>query len=97
MSIDDTTLPVLDSSREQAIKRLKKRRDLFGHLFVYTVVNGVLVVIWALTNPGGFFWPMFPILLWGVGVIFNAWDVYRDDTFSEAQIQREMSRQQRHR
>jgi 2TM domain len=78
--------------REKAIKQLKKQRDLRGHLLVYVLVNTFLVVIWALTNPDGFFWPVFPIAGWGIGVVMNAWDVYRSDEFSEAQIRREMER-----
>jgi hypothetical protein len=78
--------------REKAIKQLKKRRDLRGHLLVYVLVNTVLVVVWALTNPDGFFWPVFPIAFWGIGVVMNAWDVYRGEEFSEPQIRREMER-----
>ncbi|MEJ3748923.1 2TM domain-containing protein [Actinomycetes bacterium KLBMP 9797] len=83
------------ASREQAIKRLKKRRDFQGHLLVYALMNGVLVVIWAVVNVHGFFWPIFPILGWGVAVVLNAWDVYRIDTLSEEQIRKEMDRLQR--
>jgi hypothetical protein len=76
--------------RERAIKRLKKRRDFSGHLLVYFLVNAFLVVIWALTDVHGFFWPVFPIVGWGIGVVMNAWDVYRNDEFGEEQIRREM-------
>ena len=75
--------------REEAIKRLKKRRDFGVHLFVYCLVNGFIVVIWAMTNVHGFFWPIFPILGWGIGLVLNAWDVYRREGFTEAQISRE--------
>jgi hypothetical protein len=84
-----------DALRVRAIKRLKKRRDFYGHLFVYTLVNGVLVAIWAVANVHGFFWPIYPILGWGIGVVLNAWDVYRKETFSEEQIQREIGHLQR--
>jgi hypothetical protein len=78
--------------REKAIKQLKKQRDFRGHLLVYVLVNAFLVAVWALTNPDGFFWPVFLIAGWGIGVVMNAWDVYRGDEFSEAQIRREMER-----
>jgi hypothetical protein len=78
--------------RDKAIKQLKKQRDFRGHLLVYVLVNAFLVAVWALTNPDGFFWPVFPIAAWGIGVVMNAWDVYRGDEFSEAQIRREMER-----
>jgi 2TM domain-containing protein len=83
--------------RQQAIKHLKKRRDFYGHLLVYTLVNSFLVVIWAVTDPHGFFWPIFPIVGWGIGVVMNAWDVYRGDEFPEEQIRREMERLQQQR
>jgi hypothetical protein len=79
-----------DALRERAIKHLKKRRDFSGHLLVYVLVNGFLVVIWALTGDHGFFWPVFPMAGWGIGVVMNAWDVYRNDEFGEEPIRREM-------
>jgi hypothetical protein len=83
--------------RDRAIKRLKKRRDFSAHLLVYVLINTFLVAIWALTNPHGFFWPIFPLAGWGIGVVMNAWDVFRNDEFDEEQISREMERSQRRR
>jgi hypothetical protein len=83
--------------RDRAIKRLRKRRDFSAHLLVYVLVNAFLVTIWALTNPHGFFWPIFPLAGWGIGVVMNAWDVFRNDEFDEEQIRREMERLQGHR
>ena len=80
--------------RDRAIKRLKKRRDFFAHLLVYFLVNAFFVAIWALTNPDGFFWPIFPMAGWGIGVVMNAWDVFLNDEFDEEQIRREMDRLQ---
>jgi hypothetical protein len=37
----------------------------------------------------GFFWPVFPILGWGIGLVLNAWDVYRPEGFTEDEIRRE--------
>jgi hypothetical protein len=97
MAINETTEPETTIMRERAIKRLKKRRDFYGHLLVYVLVNGVLVMIWAMTSRHGFFWPIFPILGWGIAVVLNAWDVYRNDAFSEEQIRREIEHLQRRR
>jgi hypothetical protein len=77
--------------REQALSRLKKKRDFRGHVFVYVAVNAVLVVIWAVTG-SGYFWPIFPILGWGVGVAANAWDVYGRKPISEDEIRQETER-----
>lgn len=77
--------------REKAISQLKKKRDFRSHVFIYVLVNAMLVVIWAVTG-AGFFWPVFPILGWGVGVGANAWDVYGRKPLSEDEIQREAQR-----
>jgi fatty acid desaturase len=76
--------------RLQAIARLKKQRDFRTHVLVYLLVNCALVTIWAVTTSGGFFWPMFPIIFWGIGVVMNGWEVYHDDELSEQRIEQEM-------
>lgn len=87
MTINDETH---DSElRQRAIRRLKKRHDFGQHLLVYVLVNGFLVAIWAITSLHTFFWPVFPILGWGIAVVLNAWDVYRPEGFTEEQIRRE--------
>jgi uncharacterized ion transporter superfamily protein YfcC len=80
-----------DQLREQAIKQLKKKRDFRSHLFIYLAVNAMLVVIWAVTS-SGFFWPIFPILGWGIGIGANAWDVYGRKQITEDEVQRETER-----
>ena len=76
--------------RDKAVRQLKKKRDFRGHLLVYILVNTFVVVIWLLTDPSGFFWPVFPIVGWGIGVIMNAWDVYGRQDITEEDIHREM-------
>jgi len=79
--------------RDQAIQHLKKRRDFRGHVFIYVAVNAMLVAIWAITSGGDdFFWPIFPILGWGIGVAANAYDVYGRKPISEDEIRREADR-----
>jgi 2TM domain len=77
--------------REQAVSQLKKKRDFSTHIFIYVAVNAMLIVIWAVTG-SGFFWPVFPIAGWGVGLAANAWDVYRRKPISEEEIRRETER-----
>lgn len=80
------------ASRDTAVTQLKKRRDFRGHVLVYVLVNSFLVVIWAITNGHGFFWPIFPIAGWGIGVVMNAWDVYWRPEITEEDIQHEIER-----
>ena len=86
------TTSVERSIRDRAVRRLKKKRDFFAHLLVYVLINAFIVVIWAVTSDGGFFWPIFPMVGWGIGVVMNAWDVWRGDEFTEAEIKDEISR-----
>ena len=78
------------------MQRLKKRRDFHAHLLVYLLVNGFVVLIWALTGSAGFFWPVFLIAAWGIGLVMNAWDVYWRREITEHDIQHEMERADRH-
>jgi hypothetical protein len=79
--------------REQAVERLKKKRDFKAHLLIYVLVNAFLVVIWAVSRDGDdFFWPIFVIIGWGIGVVANAWDVYGRKPISEDEIRRETDR-----
>ncbi len=79
--------------RKQAITQLKKKRDFSTHVFIYIAVNAMLIVIWAVTG-AGVFWPIFPIVGWGIGVAANAWDVYRRKPITEDEIRRETERLQ---
>ncbi len=60
---DDTEV----DPRTAAIRRIRDKRDLWTHLFIYVVVNTMLVIIWALST-GGYFWPMWSIMGWGIGL-----------------------------
>ena len=83
-----------DDLRKQAIKRVSKRRDLGAHIVTYCVVNAMLVGIWAISG-GGYFWPAWVLLGWGVGLVLNVWDVYFRRPVTEHDIQQEIERLQR--
>jgi uncharacterized membrane protein len=83
--------PTESTLREEAIRSLRKKRDFRSHLLAYVLVNAMLVVIWAVTG-ADFFWPIFPIVGWGIAVIFNAWDVYGRGPITEEAIAREAER-----
>jgi 2TM domain len=77
--------------RERAIKRLRAQADFRTHLMIYLAVNAFLVVIWV-WNDNPFFWPIFPIVGWGIGVVANAWEAFRSDRITEDRIRREIDR-----
>lgn len=96
MQVDTTT--EAGDLRQEAIRRLKKRRDFEAHLLSFVLVNAVLWGIWALiaAASGAWFpWPVFATLGWGIGLVFHAWDVYGRRPFTEEDIQREEARLRR--
>jgi hypothetical protein len=76
--------------RERALKHLKDKRDLKAHLLAYVTVNLMLVAIWWSAG-GGFFWPLFPILGWGIGIAFHIWDVMSPEP-GPREVEAEMQR-----
>ncbi|HUV19470.1 MAG TPA: 2TM domain-containing protein [Ilumatobacteraceae bacterium] len=78
--------------RAAAVKRLKDKRDFRNHVAIYVLVNTLLVVIWAASG-GGYFWPIWAIAGWGVGLGFNAWAVYFEQPITDDDIRREIERQ----
>jgi hypothetical protein len=84
-----------DDLRKLAITQLRKKRGLQAHIIVYLSVNLLLVAIWYVSGRG-YFWPVFPILGWGIGVVFNIWDVYVPDRMTEERIQQEIRRLKGH-
>jgi len=80
--------------RVRAVARLKKQADFRVHLLIYLLVNTMIVIIWAMTG-AGFFWPVFVITGWGIGVVANAVDAYVRDEPTEEQVVTEMERLRR--
>ena len=82
-----------EALREQALQRLKKRRDFKAHLFVYSLVNAVVWGIWlviAASSHSWWPWPIFVTLFWGIGLATNAWEVYVRKPITEEEVQREI-------
>jgi len=80
-----------EDRREAAVKRVKAKRDFKNHLAVYLIVNIMLVGIWAFSG-AGYFWPIWVLLGWGIGLALNGWTVYFQRPITEDDIQREMER-----
>ncbi len=80
-----------EARREVALKRLKARREFWQHVGVYVLVNALLVVVWAVTSDGGYFWPMWPLLGWGIGLVLHAWETFQRPISEEA-IRKEMEK-----
>ena len=80
-----------EDRRKAAIGRLKAKRDFRNHVAIYVIVNAGLILIWALSG-AGYFWPIWPIAGWGIGLAFNAYAVYIQKSITEDEIRAEMER-----
>ncbi len=80
-----------DERRQAAIKRVEAKRAFRFHAALYVVVNLLLMVVWALTG-ARYFWPIWPILGWGIAVALHYWTVFQQKPISEDEIRREMER-----
>ena len=78
-----------DPARQAAIERLEHKRVFRSHVVTYLAVNTMLVVIWAVSG-AAYFWPIWPILGWGVAVGLHAWTVYGERPISEDDIRKEI-------
>ena len=86
--------------REAAVKRIRGKRDFRNHLVSYLVINAFLVGVWALFMASyffgflagaGYFWPVWVMLGWGVGLAFHGWNAYHEEKpISDEEIRREM-------
>ncbi|MGZ4352796.1 MAG: 2TM domain-containing protein [Gaiellaceae bacterium] len=80
---------------EEALQSLEKKREFRVHLAVYLVVNALIWLGWGFlyTYTGFWFpWPLFPLIGWGIGLGFHAWDAYGRRPFTPEQIEREAAR-----
>jgi uncharacterized ion transporter superfamily protein YfcC len=75
--------------RQAAIERLKNKRAFGQDLVAYVVVNGFLVVIWALSGRG-YFWPAWVMAAWGVGLVMHFWTAFVQRPITEEDIEEEM-------
>lgn len=79
-----------ESEREEARKRLQKRRNLQGGVVAYVVINAFLIGVWAVSG-GGYFWPGWVLAGWGVALVLGLWDYYRGP-ITEADVDAELRR-----
>ena len=56
---------------EEAKKRVKAKKEFWGNFGSWAAVNIVLIVVWALTTPGGYMWFLWPLCIWGVFVLLH--------------------------
>ena len=79
--------------REIATKRVRARKGFYSHLTAYIIVNLMLIAIWYFTG-AGYFWPVWVMLFWGIGLVFHAVAVFlqRDISWEAKEIEKEVEK-----
>lgn len=84
-----------EALRDQALRSLKKRRDLKSHAFLYVLMNALIWGIWTvigLTSHTWSPWPVFVTLGWGILLALSVWDVYGRKPVTEDELKHEIER-----
>jgi hypothetical protein len=73
--------------KDDLLWQVAKRRAAFkGSLSAYIVVNLALVAIWYFTSgPGSYFWPIWPMIGWGIGVALQYAGAYHGNSVFSAE------------
>ncbi|AWS42545.1 2TM domain-containing protein [Streptosporangium sp. 'caverna'] len=62
-----------------------RRWGLRIHLLFYVLANLAQVVVWRVYDPEHFFWPLWSIVFWGIGLAFHFWSVHSRPTSKTGQ------------
>ena len=62
--------------RRRAREIAEARYSFRWHFLAYIIVNPALVGLWYYTS-ASFFWPIFPIVFWGIGLTAHYLGAYR--------------------
>ncbi|MFC7374798.1 2TM domain-containing protein [Brachybacterium sp. GCM10030267] len=76
--------------RRQAARNIHARRGFAVQVAVYLMVNGILFWSWA-SYGYGFPWPLFVLVFWGIGLFWQAWELFGPGE-SEDRVRKEMDR-----
>lgn len=84
-------MPTATDERDRAREHLQLRRDFSSHVVAYVVVNAFLVLIWWFTG-SGYFWPVWVMGAWGIGVVLHAWEAFVRRPITDADVDAEVDR-----
>ncbi len=59
------------NSEKDARERVRHLREFYKHLVIYGLGNFACILIWAISG-GGYFWPIWVMLGWGIGLTMQA-------------------------
>jgi len=78
-----------------ARKRVKKKKEFYKNFLTWLLVSNALLLFNAL-NYHGHWWAIYPFLGWGLGVLFQALDVFGfpgyGNDWEERELEKEVTR-----
>lgn len=85
-----------NEKRDDLLWQIAKRRAGFKwNLAAYIIVNTFLVGVWYFSSGNiDHFWPIWPILGWGLGVAFNYFGAYHSNNIFSVEDEYEKLRKQ---
>ena len=79
---------------EHAKNRVKTRKKFYSHVITWVVLSVFFILLNLATTD--YFWAIFPILAWGIGVAFHGIQVFSNE-WEDAEVDREFERLKRKR
>lgn len=76
--------------RKIAVERIEARRTFGRHLRTYVIMSAMFVAVWFFSGED-YFWPVWPMLGWGLGLAFHALSL-RDGQITQEQIAAEAAK-----
>jgi len=72
-----------NDERDEMLWKIAKKRAAFKRSFsVYVFVNTFLIAVWYFSSgPGAYFWPVWPIIGWGFGILMQYLAAYQGNNF----------------
>ena len=83
--------PAETPERASARAMVEKKHKLRADIGAYVLINGGLVVAWAVTGAGSF-WPGWVLGIWGVFLLLDVWNLYFRRPVTEQEIDEELRR-----
>ena len=87
----------IEPKKDIALWQIAKQRAAFKiGFFTYVAINCLLLAIWYFTSgPNSYFWPIWPILGWGLGIVLQYLKAYHaTNVFSAEKEYKKLKQQQ---
>jgi 2TM domain len=75
----------------QAALQMQRWRDFGSQVLAYVIGSIVFIIIWAVQGKG-FFWPIYPLLVWGLGVSVQHFTVVIRGQITDEDVRRALNR-----